>query len=149
MKKKIWLINSASMPPKYEVRIQTLKRAEYLIKAGHDVTIIGGSFLHNSNINLIKDNRKYLEAEYGIIKFIHIKTNNYKGNGLMRFYNLFLFNFRLFILSKKFVKPNVIALVATVPFSNILYYVAKRFNAKFIVDVVDLWPESFVAYKLI
>jgi glycosyltransferase involved in cell wall biosynthesis len=149
MKKKIWLVNPAAMPPKYEVRIQTLKRAQYLIESGHDVTIIGGSYLHNTSINLITDNRKFLEAEYDGIKFIHIKTNNYSGNGIMRFYNLILFNFRLFFLSKNFAKPDVIAQIATVPFSNILYYVTKKFKAKNIVDVVDLWPESFVSYGLI
>lgn len=149
MKKNIWLINSAAMPPKYEVRIQTLKRAEYLIKAGYDVTIIGGSYLHNTNINVITDKRKFLKAEYDGIKFIHIKTNNYSGNGIMRFYNLILFNIRVFYLSRNFGKPDIISQIATVPFSNFSYYVAKRFKAKFIVDVVDLWPESFVAYGLI
>lgn len=149
MKKKVWLVNPVAMPPKYEVRIQTLKRAQYLIEAGHDVTIIAGSYLHNTSINLINDNKKFLANEYDGIKFIHIKTNNYSGNGLMRFYNLILFYLRLLFLSKKFAKPDVIAQVAMVPFSNILYYVAKRFKAKHIVDVVDLWPESFVSYGLI
>jgi len=149
MRKKIWLINQYAMPPKYEARIQTLKRAQYLIESGYDVTIISGSFLHNSNINLITDNRKFIKAQYDGIKFIHIKTNSYEGNGLKRFYNLILFAIRFFILSKKFDKPDVIAQIATVPFGNMIYFVAKRFEAKYIVDVVDLWPESFVAFGLI
>lgn len=149
MKKNVWLVNPVAMPPKYEVRIQTLKRAQYLIEAGHDVTIIAGSYLHNTSINLINDNKKFLEVEYDGIKFIHIKTNNYSGNGIMRFYNLILFYLRLFFLSKKISKPDVIDQVAMVPFSNILHYVAKRLKAKHIVDVVDLWPESFVSYGLI
>jgi glycosyltransferase involved in cell wall biosynthesis len=149
MKKKIWLINPVAMPPKYEVRIQTLKRAQYLIASGHDVTIIGGSYLHNTSINLITDKSKFIEAEYDGIKFIHIKTNNYSGNGILRFYNLILFNFRLFFLSKKFAKPDVIAQVASIPFDIILHYVAKKFKANHIVDVVELWPESFVQYGLI
>jgi glycosyltransferase involved in cell wall biosynthesis len=149
MKKKVWLINQYAMPPKYEVRIQTLKRAQYLIELGHDVTIISGSYLHNTSTNLITDNKKFITEKYDGIKFIHIKTNNYKGNSIKRFYNLILFAFRLFFLSKKFDKPDVISQLATVPFGNIIYYVAKRFNAKYIVDVVDLWPESFVAFGLI
>ena len=149
MKKKVWLINQYAMPPKYEVRIQTLKRAQYLIELGHDVTIISGSYLHNTSTNLITDNKKFIIEKYDGIKFIHIKTNNYKGNSIKRFYNLILFACRLFFLSKKFDKPDVISQLATVPFGNIIYYVAKRFNAKYIVDVVDLWPESFVAYGLI
>jgi glycosyltransferase involved in cell wall biosynthesis len=149
MKKKIWLINQYAMPPKYEVRIQTLKRAQYLMKFGYDVTIVGGSFLHNTTINLITDNKKYIETEYDGIKFIHIKTNSYTGNGIKRFYNLILFTIRFFFLSKKFDKPDVIAQIATVPFGNVIYYIAKRFKAKYIIDVVDLWPESFVAFGLI
>lgn len=149
MRKKIWLINQYAMPPKYEVRIQTLKRAQYLVKFGYDVTIVSGSFLHNTSINLITDNKKFIEAEYDGVKFIHIKTNSYTGNGIKRFYNLILFTVRFFFLSKKFDKPDVVAQIATVPFGNIIYYVAKRFKAKYIIDVVDLWPESFVAYGLI
>ncbi len=149
MKKKVWLINQFAMPPKYEVRIQTLKRAKYLIELGHDVTIISGSYLHNTSINLITDNKKFILEKYDGIKFIHIKTNSYKGNSIKRFYNLILFACRLFFLSNKFDKPDVIAHLATVPFGNVIYYIAKRFDAKYIVDVVDLWPESFVAYGLI
>lgn len=149
MKKKIWLINQYAMPPKYEVRIQTLKRAQYLMKFGYDVTIVGGSFLHNTTINLITDDKKFIEAEYDGVKFIHIKTNSYAGNGIKRFYNLMLFTVRFCILSKKFDKPDVIAQIATVPFGNVIYYIAKRFKAKYIIDVVDLWPESFVAFGLI
>ena len=149
MKKKVWLINQYAMPPKYEVRIQTLKRAQYLIELGHDVTIISGSYLHNSSINLITDNKKFITKKYGGIKFIHIKTNSYQGNGIKRFYNLILFFFRLLFLFRKFEKPDVIAQIATVPFGTSIYYIAKKFKAKYIIDVVDLWPESFVAYGLI
>lgn len=149
MKKKIWLVNQYAMPPKYESRIQTLKRAVYLKKSGHDVTIISGSYLHNTDINLINDKRRFLAAEYDGIKFIHIKTDNYRRNGIKRFYQSILFAIRFFFLSKKINKPDVISQIATVPFGNIIYYIAKRFKAKYIVDVVDLWPESFVAYGLI
>lgn len=149
MKKKIWLINQYVVPPKYETRIQTLKRAQYLMEFGYDVILIGGSYIHNTDINLINDDRKFIEANYEGIKFIHIKTNKYRGNSISRFYNLLLFSFRLFFLSKKFDKPDIIVQTATVPFGNILYYLAKRNKAKYIVDVLDLWPESFVALGLI
>jgi len=147
--KSIWLINPAAMPPDREMRIQTLKRAQYLQEFGYDVTIIGGSFLHNSDINLITDDKKYLEATYDGIKYIHIRTRSYSGNGIKRFFNLLEFHFRLFHFYKKFDKPDVISHYATVPFSNIVYYIAKKLGAKYIVDIVDLWPESFVAFGLI
>ena len=62
--KRIWLINPVAMPPKFEARIQTLKRAQYLRSHGFDVTIISGSYLHNTNINLINDLRRVILYRY-------------------------------------------------------------------------------------
>lgn len=148
--KKVWLVNPAAMPPKYEARIQTLKRAQYLRSHGFDVTIISGSYLHNTNINLINDKSPYKFAEYEEgQKFIHIRTSNYNSNGINRIYSILQFYFKLWWHSSKFEKPDFISHIAAVPFGNITYFVARKFKAKFVVDIVDLWPESFVAYGLV
>lgn len=148
--KKIWLINPVAMPPQYEARIQTLKRAQYLRLQGFDVVIISGSYLHNTDINLIDDKSSYKFAEYEDgQKFIHIRTSNYNSNGLTRIYSILEFYFRLWWYASNFEKPDFISHLAAVPFGNITYFVARKFKAKFIVDIVDLWPESFVAYGLV
>jgi len=147
--KKIWLVNQYAMPPKYEHRFQTLKRAQYLTELGHKVTIIAGSFLHNTNKNLITGRDSYIETYHDGIRFIHIKTNSYNSNGLKRILSLFIFPIRFLRLYKKFGKPDVICQLATVPFGNPIYFIAKRLKVKFIVDVVDLWPESFLTMGLI
>ena len=148
-KKTIWLINPSAMPPYIEQRIQTLKRAEYLQKNGHDVYIIGGSYFHNTNINLITDKSLYLEKEYKGIKFIHVRNKTYLNNTFLRIYSLLEFHLRLFEVAKSLSKPDVISLYTTIPFSNVVYYLAKRLKAKLVLDVVDLWPESFVALGLV
>jgi len=148
--KRIWLINPVAMPPQYEARIQTLKRAQYLRSNGFDVVIISGSYLHNTNINLIDDNSSYKFAEYEDgHKFIHIKTSNYSSNGFKRIYSILEFYIKVWWHASSFEKPDYISHLAAVPFGNITYFVAKKFKAKFIVDIVDLWPESFVAYGLV
>ena len=148
--KRIWLINPVAMPPQYEARIQTLKRAQYLRSNGFDVVIISGSYLHNTNINLIDDNSSYKFAEYEDgHKFIHIKTSNYNSNGFKRIYSILEFYIKVWWHASSFEKPDYISHLAAVPFGNITYFVAKKFKAKFIVDIVDLWPESFVAYGLV
>lgn len=149
MVSKIWLINPFAMPPKYENRIQTLKRAQYLQKLGYDVTIIGGSFLHNTNVNLIQDNSPYVFREYNGIKYIHIKTTNYKKNSLKRMYNLIEFPIRLMLNYRKFERPDILVVLGTIPFGNMLYYLAKWLKVRFVLDIVDLWPESFVSVGLI
>lgn len=148
--KTIWLINHAAMPPQYEARIQTLKRAQYLREYGFKVVIISGSYLHNTNINLITDGTSYKLVEYeGGHSFIHIRTRSYRGNGIERIISLVEFYFRLWWFASKFVKPDIVCNVVAVPFSTIIYFVAKKFKAKLVIDVVDLWPESFVAYGLV
>ncbi len=148
-KKTIWLINPSAMPPNKEQRIQTLKRAEYLQKNGHDVYIIGGSYFHNTDINLINDNSLYIEKEYDGIKFIHVRNTTYLNSTLLRIYSLLEFHLRLFKVAKSIPKPDVISLYTTIPFSNVVYYLAKRLKAKLVLDVVDLWPEAFVALGLV
>ena len=131
--KTIWLINHAAMPPQYEVRIQTLKRAQYLREYGYKVYIISGSFLHNTNINLIKDDSPYQMAEYESgHSFIHIRTKSYTGNGIQRILNLIVFYLRLWWYASKFEKPDYVSHIAAVPFSNISYFIAKcsRFVAR-------------------
>ena len=148
--KRIWLINPVAMPPQYEARIQTLKRAQYLRSNGFDVVIISGSYLHNTNINLIDDNSSYKFAEYEDgHKFIHIKTSNYSSNGFKRIYSILEFYIKVWWHASSFEKPDYISHLAAVPFGNLTYFVAKKIKAKFIVDIVDLWPESFVAYGLV
>lgn len=148
-KKTIWLINAYAMPPDKELRIQTLKRALYLQKRGHNVFIITGSHLHNTEINLIKDKSLFINADYDGLKFIHIRTISYFNNSILRIYSLLEFYLRLFKVSKFIEKPDIISLCATVPFSNIIYFLSKKLKAKLIIDVVDLWPESFVALGLV
>jgi glycosyltransferase involved in cell wall biosynthesis len=137
------------MPPHKEQRIQTLKRAEYLQKKGHNVYIIGGSYFHNTDINLITDKTLFIEKEYDGIKFIHVRNKAYHNNTFLRIYSLFEFHLRLFKVAKFLPKPDLISLYTAIPFSNVVYFLAKKLKAKLVLDVVDLWPESFVALGLV
>lgn len=137
------------MPPEFEQRVQTLKRAQYLFKNGYDVYIIGGSFLHNTSINLITDKKLYLANVYDGINFIHIRNTSYTNSTILRIYSLIEFYIRLFTVSRYIKKPDVISLCTAIPFSNIIYFLAKRLKAKLVLDVVDLWPESFVSLGLV
>jgi len=149
VKKRIWLINQHAMPPKLESRLRTIKLAHYLTKIGYDVTIFASSVMHNMNIDLIEDDSKYIERSYGDIKFVHIKTRRYNSNGLSRFIGLFEFPIKVHFLRKKFNRPDFFIQSASVPFGNLLYYTAKNLRAKYIVEVQDLWPQTFVDLGMI
>lgn len=137
------------MPPQFESRLRTIKFAHYLSVMGYDVTIFASSIMHNMNIDLIEDRRSYIEKCYDDLKFVFIRTKKYKKNSLSRFIGLWEFPIKLYFLRKKFDKPDIIIQTATVPFGNLLYYCAKKLKATYIVEVLDLWPATFVELGLI
>lgn len=142
--KRIWLVNQYAMPPRLESRLRTIKFAHYLQKAGYEVTIFASSIMHNMDIDLIEDDSLYIERQYGDLNFVHIKTAKYKGNGLKRVIGLIQFPRRFLKIAEKFPAPDCIIQTATVPFGNIIYRYARKVKAKYIVEVLDLWPETFV-----
>ncbi len=149
MKKTIWLVNYYAMPPEHESRLRTIKFAQYLKKLGYDTIVVSSSNLHNKEINLIDDTSKFKFANYDGIDFILLKTLKYRSNSLKRFISLFQFHLKLHFFSKKFPKPDFIVHTCLPPFGNITYFTARMLKAKYIAEVLDLWPESFVTFGLI
>lgn len=149
MKKTIWLVNYYAMPPEHESRLRTIKFAQYLKNLGYNTIVISSSNLHNKEINLIDDDSKFKFANYNGIDFILLNTMKYKSNSLKRFISLFLFHLKLHLVSKKFPKPDFIVHTCLPPFGNISFFTAKKLKAKYIAEVLDLWPESFVTFGLI
>lgn len=142
--KRIWLINHHVSPPDLSGCPRTIKFAQYLSHAGYDVTIFASSVVHNKDMNLITNGNLYVERQYDGLKFVHINTQQYNRNGLFRIIGLIQFIVRFFRVAKKFPSPNVIVHTALVPFGNPIYFYAHKVKAKYIVEILDLWPETFV-----
>lgn len=147
--KNIWIVSYYTQPPEFDTHLRHRKFADYLRKSGYNVTIISGSFLHAKNINLITGKKKYIECDYNGEKYIHIKTRSYSNNGIGRMLSIFQFAYRLFRLRNFFESPSIIIHNAHVPFDVLVARCAKKLKAKYVVEVWDLWPESFVALGLV
>jgi glycosyltransferase involved in cell wall biosynthesis len=148
--KKIWLINKHAVPVYLNgTHIRTVKLAEYFSKMGYDVTIFGSSTIHNRNMDLIDDSRYYKEQVYDDIKFVHIKTKKYNNNNLKRIYSFIEFSVKMLLIKKKYDKPDIIIHTSNIPFDFLIYFLARNLKSKYIVEVLDLWPESFVAFGII
>ncbi len=150
-KLNIWIVFQYLMPPEYEVRFRNIQMAEYLIEKGHNVLLVGGSYLHNQHINLVEGREPFVIREYQGLKFAHIKIGNYVDNGIKRIWSLIQFQTRLYRLARKIAAasgniPDVmICDDAPFPFYREIK-TAERLGAKVIKEVRDLWPESLVAY---
>lgn len=140
----VWLINQYAMPPQYESRLRTIKFAHYLKMKGYEVIIFASGIMHNMDIDLIKGKEMFVERYYDDLHFVHIKSLRYHTNGIARIISSVQFNVRLLRFWNQFKKPDIIVQTATVPFGNILSRLAKKTKARYIIEVLDLWPNSLV-----
>lgn len=145
----IWLINPYCTPPEKETRLRTIKFAQYLQADGYKVKIFCGSAVHNSTFNYIRDDRDYLAEVYNGIQFVQIRNNNYEKNDQKRLKSLHQFYKLLSKIYYSFDKPDVILHTLTVPFGKVVADIAVKTKAKYFCEVLDLWPESFVAFGVL
>jgi len=147
--KTVWIVNKHSRPPEYETHFRYIRYAQYLKNKGYEVRIICSSYIHNANIDLIDDARNYMEKEYDGLKYVLLKTLPYHGNGIKRIYSLFQFTNKVIHLLKNSKKPDVIIHTSNTPFTNRLCSFSKKQNIRYIAEILDLWPESFVSFGLV
>jgi glycosyltransferase involved in cell wall biosynthesis len=110
--------------------------------------VIGASFHHLKHTNQAQKNPLDLSCIDGQ-DFIFIKTPSYQGNGYQRVRNMFSFAWNLWRHQKKIVamtgKPDVIIASSVHPLHFVpARRIAKKYGAKLIFEVRDLWPLSLI-----
>lgn len=147
---KIWLINQYNMPPEYGHLNRHFNFGKYLKRMGHEPTVFVGSFLHNTKIQMIEDDlliRRYENADY---PYYFIKTSDYSSSKLKRIYAMYEFYKNLLKSVKSFDKPDAILGSSAHPLAAVAAIkLARKFGCQSVVEVRDLWPESFVAYGIV
>lgn len=145
----IWLINHYAVPPKYYPLARQTYFAKYLMAMGHTVTIFAASSVHNSDVNLITDGRKWREETVDGVHYVYIKCCDYQGNGLKRIYNICEFAWKLPGVCKQFPKPDAIMATSMPPTSCAMgVRMGRKWGCKTVAEIADLWPESIVAYGI-
>ncbi|WP_321298653.1 glycosyltransferase family 4 protein [Marinifilum fragile] len=149
MSKIVWIVNKHSKPPKYESHFRYIKYAQYLKEQGYCVKIFASSFMHNSDKNLLNPKEDWKEVSYDDLDYVLVNTCEYKGNGIKRMYSLYQFTQKVIRLMPKFQQPDIIIHTTNTPFTHKLGAFAKKKGIRYIAEVLDLWPESFVSFGLI
>ncbi len=147
----IWLINHYAVPPKYYPLARQANFAKYLMAMGHTVTIFAASSVHNSSpaLNLINDGAPYREETVDGTHYVYIKCCDYAGSGLKRVYNMCEFAWKLPGVCKKFPRPDAIVSTSVPPTSCAVgVWLARKWGARAVAEIADLWPESIVAYGI-
>ncbi|MEG1723988.1 MAG: glycosyltransferase family 4 protein [Anaerovoracaceae bacterium] len=138
----ILIINHYAGSPKLGMEFRPYYLAKEWVKQGHKVLIVGATYSHLRKMQPSQFGEEVIDG----IGYYWVKTNEYKGNGIGRIISMFLFVFKLWLqcgkLGKK-IQPDVVIASSTYPLDIYpAHKIAKRFNAKLIFEVHDLWPLS-------
>ncbi len=125
----LWIVNHYANGPNSFGVTRHFDLAKELVKNGH------------------KGNEYFHEEWYEGVKFLWFKTSPYTKNGISRVNNMisFYLSMRKFNFKKLDEKPDYVLGSILQHFSGwIAYKLAKTFNAKFIFEERDLWPQTLV-----
>ena len=139
-KKEIWLINKDCGPIEENgTFIRTVKQAQFLKLRGYSVKIVCADHIHNSKI-VHQTHGGFSEEVFDGVPFLFVKSLAYQSNGIKRILSYLLFSYKVYKLRRKLLPPEIIVHTPRIPFDHLVYRFAKKVNAKYIADVVDLWP---------
>ncbi len=147
--KNIWIINHHALTPSMSGGTRHYDFAKELVSRGYKVTIIAASF-HYSKLKEMKEYQKsqnYLKENIDSIDFIWFKTPPYIGNGFGRVKNMLSFSYQVIntIPKLNLEKPDTILGSSVHLFAvYAAYKLSQKYNAKFIMEVRDLWPETLI-----
>ena len=141
----IWLLHPFAGGPDLGRHWRPFWLADAWARMGHQPLVVSAGFHHLHRVP-----REAGLERIGNVDFWFLETPRYGGGGLGRLRNNLSFGprFRLTAprISERLGKPDLI--IASTPhlfFVSAAARVAQQFNAKFWVEVRDLWPESIVA----
>jgi glycosyltransferase involved in cell wall biosynthesis len=139
----IWYVNTYGGGPGVGRLYRPYQLATEWKKRGHDTTVFVADYHHLLEKPGPLPPQQVVEG----VPYVALKSGPYKGNGLSRILNMARFCWSLWQVRKRveqdLQKPDVI--IASSPQPFIIYparWLAKRFGAKLVFEVRDLWPLS-------
>jgi glycosyltransferase involved in cell wall biosynthesis len=146
MKKNVWLFHSYATPPTMSGLVRPYEFSKQLKIKGYKSTVFASAFLHYTGENLIEDNKKYLEHLDSGVRFIFVRSSEYKDNGLFRVLNMLSFAYNLNSVAKALLqkgeKPDVIYASSPHPLTMVAgIKIAHKLKIPCICEVRDLWPD--------
>lgn len=144
----IWYLNHYANPPTIGMPGRPYALAKNLQKRGHNVLIIRATYHHGVQPTPVDTYNQRMK--YDGIDYYHIPTRIYQGNGLGRLMNMLDYSRGVRKLTVKIDRaelptPDVLipSCVHPLAFPPALF-LSRKYNAKLIYEVRDIWPLSLV-----
>ncbi len=143
-KLNIWFFSPYEQP--YGQTSRNFNFARLLAARGHCTTLIVNSICHRTHADDLNKDEKWRIEEIRGVRVVRLKTTPYKGNGLSRGLNM-LSNARRSLQIARILsdKPDVVFGDSVPPTAGwVAAHVAKHNKAKFIYQILDVWPDALV-----
>lgn len=145
---RVWIVNHYAVPPTQGGGTRHFAIADELIRRGHEVMIVASNINHltRRGDRRPSEGLSSLEKVCGV-PFLWVRTPAYQGNGFRRLLNMAVFAARIQLRSvlREFARPDVIVGSSPDLFAALAAErVARALGVPFILEVRDLWPQTFI-----
>lgn len=137
----IWFINKETAPSyEYSTHMRTNRQAQYFQDKGYEVKVFCSAVVHNSDIvHEFKGISK--EEIHDGVPMVFVKCNRYGESFVKRILSYIVFSINM-LRYKTQNPPDIIVHESKTPFDMLILRLKKRYKAKYIVDIEDLWPDD-------
>lgn len=139
------LINHYAGDGKNGMEYRPYLMARRWVGMGESVTIVASSFSHLRSKNPDMGGFWFKEEMVDGIRYVWIRGNKYKGNGVGRIMNMLAFVVGLYVHKSKILPMGCSAVVASSTYPLDIYparRMARECGAKFVFELHDMWPLS-------
>jgi len=145
--KTLWIINEYAGSLYHGMEFRHYYLGKELVKRGYNVYIITASYSHLF-YNKPKINNDFTIENIDGLNYVWVKVPEYRdSHNKKRVLKWFVFTFKTYLNLPvdKLIKPDIILVSPMAPFPIISGYKwAKKFNAKLLYEVKDIWPLTLI-----
>lgn len=148
---KIWTFHCYATLPEHGQMTRHYNFGKQLAKLGHEPVVFTASHPHNTDLQLMNERGAYQVYQEAPFPWVLVKTNAYKTSKIKRLISLLEYPIHAVRAAKqtakRYGKPDVIIGSSSTPLVALLgVRLARKYGAKAVVEIRDLWPESLVSY---
>ncbi|MGB2982718.1 MAG: glycosyltransferase family 4 protein [Candidatus Bipolaricaulia bacterium] len=152
-KPSVWILNHYANLPGYPGPTRHYDLAKRLVQRGFDVTVIASSFRRTAGILPVTGREPFLTGMIEGIRFVWLRADvTYSANDAARVRNMVEFAWRAWRYGRSrfggaIPSPDVVVGSSPHLLTPVAaWLLARKFRARFVFEVRDLWPETFVAF---
>lgn len=145
--KHVWMLNHYAQEPGGAGGSRHFHLAEQLVAHGWDAVVIAASVELNTGRQRLQPAESHRLERVAGVPFLWLRTPQYKGNGGGRLLNMLAYSWRALLKrsTRELSPPDVVIGSSVHPFAAVAgLLLARRFDAPFVFEVRDLWPQTLV-----